>query len=185
MNKLLMSIDMADNGQYTTALSSTDHELLRVNINEKDSFKYIENDGVYELLSNGTVTRVMIIRSHDGKMKFFCQCGYPQNHMVPCHHCIKLLALIDREYMNKETVYKLVDDVLKADSYRKLLNESRITLPNMCYVRTKQSMIDTLDNQLTGNEPFVFTLLDEQTYVDNRGTESTHPSMSKRNLSKW
>ena len=102
LNKLLMSIDRADNGQYMTALSVADHELLGVNITENDSVKYIENDGVYELMSNGTVTSVMVIRSHDEKMKFFCQCGYPQNHIVPCHHCIKLLALIDREYMNKE-----------------------------------------------------------------------------------
>ena len=56
VNKLLMSIDKADNGQYMTALSSIDHELLRVNITEKGSFKYSENDSVYELLSNGTVT---------------------------------------------------------------------------------------------------------------------------------
>ena len=50
----------------------------------------------------------------------------------------------------------MVDDVLKADSYRELLNESRITLPNMCYVRTKQSMIDTLDNPLIGNKPCIY-----------------------------
>ena len=99
--------------------------------------------------------------------------------MVPCHHCIKLLVLINREYMNKETVYKLVDDVLKAESYRKFLNESKITLPNMCYVRTKRSMIDTLDNPLTGNEPFIFTSLDEQTYVDSRDIESTHSSIEQ------
>ena len=179
LNKLLVSIDRVDNGQYMTALSSIDHELLRVNITENDSFKCIEKDEIYELLSNGTVTGVMIIRNHSGKMKFFCQCGYPQNHMVPCHHCIKLLVLINREYMNKETVYKLVDDVLKAESYRKFLNESKITLPNMCYVRTKRSMIDTLDNPLTGNEPFIFTSLDEQTYVDSRDIESTHSSIEQ------
>ena len=99
--------------------------------------------------------------------------------MVPCHHSIKLLVLINREYMNKETVYKLVDDVLKVESYRKFLNESKITLPNMCYVRTKRSMIDTLDNPLTGNEPFIFTSLDEQTYVDSRDIESTHSSIEQ------
>ena len=73
----------------------------------------------------------------------------------------------------------MVDDVLKAESYRKFLNESRITLPNMCYVRTKQSMVDTLDNPLTGNEPFVFTSLNEQTYVDSRDIESKHSNIEQ------
>ena len=78
----------------------------------------------------------------------------------------------------------MVDDVLKAESYRKFLNESRITLPNMCYVRTKQSMVDTLDNPLTGNEPFVFTSLNEQTYVDSRDIESKHSNIEQMKFIK-
>ena len=54
------------------------------------------------------------------------------------------------------------------DSYRKLLKESRITLPNMSFVRTTQSMVQILDNPSTGNEQPVFTTLDEQTYQVSR-----------------
>ena len=45
--------------------------------------------------------------------------------------------------------------------------------------RTKQSTIDTLDNPSTGNEPFVFTTLDEQTYVDSRDIESKHSNIEQ------
>ena len=65
-----------------------DHELLLVNVTEKDLFKYIEKDGVYELMSNGTVTRMMVIRSHDGKMKFFLSMWIPtepHDPMSPLH----------------------------------------------------------------------------------------------------
>ena len=103
---------------------------------KNDSFKYIEDDNIYELYSNGTITRVMMVEAGDGKMNLFCQCGYPQNHLTPYRHCIKLLTLINRENKNKDKIYELVDDILKVDSYQKLLNESRITMPNMSIVQT-------------------------------------------------
>ena len=40
-------------------------------------------------------------------------------------------------------------------------------------------MIDTLDNPLTGNEPFVFTPLDDQTYLDSRDVESTQSNIEQ------
>ena len=45
-------------------------------------------------------------------------------------------------------------------------------------------MIDTLDNPLTGNEPFVFTSLDEQTYVDSRDIESKHSNIEQMRFIK-
>ena len=136
VEKLLESLTKADNGKHVTAMSSIESEYIRVEQMKNDSYKYVEEDDVYELHSNGTITRIMMVDVGDGKMNFFCQCGYPQNHLTPCRHCIKLLTLINRENMNKDKIYELVDDILKVDSYRKLLNESRIILPNMSFVRT-------------------------------------------------
>ena len=151
---------------HTTALSCVDDEFVQALYTEQDRYRYVKKDGVYVLISNGTFTRIKMIEEKEGKVTFLCQCGYPQNHMLPCRHCIILLILLDKKYMNKAEVYKLVNDVLKIDTYKMFMEESQIILQNMSYVKSKNVSTGILDVQKTGNEQLVYTPLDEQTYSD-------------------
>ena len=120
----------------------------------------------------------------NGKMRFYCQCGYPQNHMLPCRHCIRLLSLIDKKYMNKAEVFMTVDEVLKVDSYKKFIEESHIMLPNMSYVKSTSVSPSVLDSEKTGNEPIIFTPLDEQTYNDRTNDQSAPISIEQTEFNR-
>ena len=54
--------------------------------------------------------------------------------------------------MNKVEVYKLVDDVLKIDTYKMFIEESQIILPNMSYVKSTNVSTSILDVEKTGND---------------------------------
>ena len=74
-------------------------------------------------------------------------------------YCIILLILIDKKYMNKVEVYKLVDDVLKIDTYKMFMEESLIILQNMSYVNLSKLSTGILDVEKTRNKPINFTPL--------------------------
>ena len=80
VEKLLESLAKADNGKHVTAISSTEFEFIKVEQKKNNSFKYIEEDDVYELYSNGTITGIMMVEAGDGKVNFFCQCGWETDH---------------------------------------------------------------------------------------------------------
>ena len=120
----------------------------------------------------------------NGKMRFYCQCGYPQNHMLPCRHCIRLLRLVDKKYMNKAEVFMTVDEVLKVDSYKKFIEESHIMLPNMSYIKSTSVSASVLDSEKTGNEPIIFTPLDEQTYNDRTNDQSAPISIEQTEFNR-
>ena len=69
---------------HTTALSCVDDEFVQALYTEYDRYRYVKKDGTYILISNGTVTRIKMIEENEGRVTFFCQCGYPQNHMLNC-----------------------------------------------------------------------------------------------------
>ena len=76
---------------------------------EEQLIKYIEDDDVYELKWNNDL--ITMVDAGDGKMNFFCQCGYHQNHLKPCRHYIKSSTLINRENKNKDKIHEHVDDI--------------------------------------------------------------------------
>ena len=86
--------------------------------------------------------------------------------------------------MNKAEVFMTVDEVLKADSYKKFIEESYIILPNMSYIKSTSVGASVLDREKTGNEPIIFTHLDEQTYKDGMNVQSVPISIEQTELNR-
>ena len=60
----------------------------------------------------------------------------------------------------------MVDEVLKINTYKTFIEESQIILPNMSYVKSRNVSTGIVEVEKTGNEPLLYTPLDEQTYSD-------------------
>ena len=94
------------------------------------------------------------------------------------------MRLIDKKYMNKAEVFMTVDEVLKADSYKKFIEESHIILPNMSYIKSTSVSGSVVDREKTGNEPITFTPIDEQTYKDGMNVQSAPISIEQTEFNR-